>query len=229
VEYRDLHAWDVTPTEAVAIQKQLREELVLRPLPDDVALVAGCDVSFERFSNVIHAGIVVVRLPDLQVVETAGVTTHVTFPYIPGLLSFRETPPLLAAWSRLATRPDVLALDGQGLAHPRRFGIACHLGLATGVPAVGFAKSILVGSYEDLGEEAGSIAPLVHKNETVGAAVRTKRRVSPVYVSPGHLADVESAAALALRCAGRYRVPEPTRLAHLYANALRRGETWNGA
>ena len=222
VTIRALHEWNVTPSEAVAIQKQLREQVELRPLPDDVRLVAGCDISFNKYSDVIYAGIVVVRLPDFEVVERAGVVSRARFPYVPGLLSFRETPSLLEAWERLSIRPDVVALDGQGLAHPRRFGIACHVGLITGVPSVGFAKTRLVGTYDEPDEEAGAFSPLVHRGETIGAVVRTKTRVSPVFISPGHLADVPSSVALALRCTWKYRVPEPTRLAHLFVNELRR-------
>jgi deoxyribonuclease V len=205
----------------------------LEPLPEGVGLVAGTDVSFNRYSDVVYAAIVVVRLPSLEVEATAGVVARATFPYISGLFSFREAPPLLEAWERLDVRPDVVMVDGQGMAHPRRLGIASHLGLLIGVPTVGCAKTILVGKYEEPGEGAGSRTPLVHRDEVVGAALRTRDRVAPIFVSPGHLADVPSATALALRCvrgyaAGRskYRIPEPTRLAHLLANAMRRGEEW---
>jgi deoxyribonuclease V len=221
-----LHAWDLSPTEAVAVQKQLRDRVVLRSLPEDVRIVAGADVSFDKYSEVIHAGFVVLRLPDLEVVETVGVTTRTRFPYVPGLLSFRETPALIEAWERVSVRPDVVVLDGQGLAHPRRFGIACHVGLLFDLPAVGFAKTLFVGKYEEPGERAGSASPLVDRGETVGAVVRTKDRTNPIFVSPGHLADAESATALALRTTTRYRIPEPTRLAHLFVNAVRRGEAW---
>jgi deoxyribonuclease V len=224
VNYDRLHDWDVTRSEAVALQKELRERVRLRPLPDDVKLVAGCDISFNKYSDVLYAGIVVIRLPDLTVVDRAGVTSTAKFPYVPGLLSFRETPAVLEAWERLKTRPDVVMLDGQGLAHPRRFGIACHVGLLTGVPSVGCGKTLLVGDYEQPDEEAGSSTPLVHKGDVVGAVVRTKTRVNPVFISPGHLADVPTSVALALRCTGRYRIPEPTRNAHLFVNELRRGE-----
>jgi deoxyribonuclease V len=221
-----LHAWDLSPTEAVAVQKGLRDRVVLRPLPRDVRIVAGADISFDKYSDIIHAGFVVLRLPELEVVETAGVTTRTRFPYVPGLLSFRETPALIEAWERVSVRPDVVVLDGQGLAHPRRFGIACHVGLLFDLPAVGFAKTLFVGKYEEPAASAGSTSPLVDRGETIGAVVRTKDRTNPIFVSPGHLADTESAVALALRTTTRYRIPEPTRLAHLFVNALRRGEEW---
>jgi deoxyribonuclease V len=220
------HSWNLTPTEAVALQKELRAQVVLPPLPNNIELVAGADISYNKFSDVIYAGIVVLRLPSLEVVTTAGVVTTTKFPYISGLLSFRETPPLLEAWAQLTMRPEVLLLDGQGIAHPRRFGIASHVGLLLNLPTVGCAKTLLVGKYEEPLEQAGNWSPLLHKDEVIGAVLRTKHRVHPIYVSPGHLADIPTSIALALRCVNGYRIPEPTRLAHLFVNALRRGEAW---
>jgi deoxyribonuclease V len=243
-----LHPWDVTPAEAIALQKKLREKVVIQPLPDDVKLVAGADISFNKFSDIVYAAIVVLRLPELAVVTTSGVVTKTNFPYVPGLLSFREAPPLLEAWQKLTLLPDVLMLDGQGIAHPRRFGIACHFGLLLDLPTIGCAKTILVGKYDELASEAGNHSPLIHKEEVIGAAVRTKNRVNPVFISPGHLADISSAVDLTLKCVkgyvapnepgqlfadqatpakgSKYRIPEPTRLAHLLVNAMRRGEEW---
>jgi deoxyribonuclease V len=233
MQYDRLHDWDQTPSEAVALQKSLRDRVRLEPLPEEISLVAGTDVSFDKYSEIVYAAIVVVRLPSLEVVTSAGVVTKATFPYIPGLFSFREAPPLLEAWERLDVRPDVVMVDGQGIAHPRRLGIASHLGLLIGVPTIGCAKSVLVGKYEEPDESAGSHSPMVHKGETIGAALRTRDRVSPVYVSPGNMADIPTSIALTMRCVNgyaagrsRYRIPDPTRLAHLCANAMRRGETW---
>jgi deoxyribonuclease V len=223
---QQLHSWNLTPTAAVALQKQLRAQVVLQPLPDNLELVAGADISYNKFSDVIYAGIVVLRLPSLEVVTTAGVVTTTKSPYISGLLSFRETPPLLEAWEKLTVRPDVLLLDGQGIAHPRRFGIASHVGLLLNLPTVGCAKTLLVGKYEEPLEPAGNWSPLLHKDEVIGAVLRTKHRVNPIYISPGHLADIPTSIALAMRCVNGYRIPEPTRLAHLFVNALRRGEAW---
>src|SRR5918998_2841781 len=222
--YEKLHEWDVTPREAVELQKRLRERVRVVPLKKKIETVAGADISFNKFDPVVYAGIVVLRLPSLEVVEEAGVVSETKFPYVPGLLSFRETPSVLEAWAKLKTEPDAVMFDGQGIAHPRRVGIASHVGLLIKRPTLGCAKSVLVGKYEDLGEERGSRAPLVDKGETVGAAVRTKTRVQPIYVSPGHLIDTDGAVSLTLRCDGRYRQPEPTRRAHLLVNALRRGE-----
>jgi deoxyribonuclease V len=224
MRYRKLHDWDLTRSEAVALQQKLRSEVRIQPLGAEPELVAGCDISFNKFSDVVYAGIVVLRLADLKVIDRAAAVTQTQFPYIPGLLSFRETPALLEAWRELETEPDVIMLDGQGLAHPRRFGIACHFGLLTEKPSLGCAKTVLVGKYDEPGEQAGSYSLMEHKGETVGAALRTKNRVAPVYISAGHLIDLTDSVSLALRCVKGYRIPEPTRQAHLLVNALRRGE-----
>src|SRR5215210_2817971 len=223
-KYKKLHDWDMTPREAVELQKSLRERVVIAPLKRPIETIAGADISFNKFSTTLYAGIVVLRLPSLEVIEEVGVVSETAFPYVPGLLSFRETPPLLEAWAKLKTEPDAVMFDGQGLAHPRRVGIACHVGLIIKRPTWGCAKSVLVGKFEEPGEERGAWSPMVDKGETVGAALRTKTRVQPVYVSPGHLIDLEGAIDLTLRCDGGYRQPEPTRRAHLLVNALRRGE-----
>src|ERR1044072_1188251 len=249
MQYKKLHDWNLTPTEAVELQKELRDQVRIEPLKREVNLVAGCDISFNKFSDIVYAGIVVLRLPELEVVDSATVLTKTSFPYIPGLLSFRETPALLKAWERLDTAPDVVMLDGRGLAHPRRFGIACHFGLLGGLPTLGCAKTVLRGKYDEPDEKAGSYSLMTDKGETVGAAVRTKDRVAPVYVSVGHRMDLPGSIKLALRCVkgyrandegetlfdlpsaskSKYRIPEPTRQAHLLVNELRRDETLNTA
>lgn len=219
----DPHPWNVTPPEARAIQIRLREQLRLEPLDvDALELVAGADLSFEKNSDTVYAGFVVLRLPAFEVVERAGVTTTAAFPYIPGLLSFREVPPLLEAWESLATKPDALIADGQGTAHPRRVGLACHLGLALDIPTVGCAKSVLVGRHDPPGDARGDVEPMTHRGEIVGMALRTRPGVAPIYVSPGHRCDMESAVRLVLRCTARYRLPETTRHAHAFVNELRR-------
>jgi len=216
-----LHSWDLTPGEAIEVQQRLRNLVRLRPLAGPVSAIAGADISFNKFSETVYAGVVVLSLPALRIIESAGVRSVAKFPYVPGLLSFREAPSLLEAWEKLKTKPDVLMLDGQGIAHPRRFGIACHVGVLLDLPTIGCAKSILVGRYGELGLEAGSRSPLVDRGEQVGVALRTKNKVSPVYVSPGHLIDLDSAVDLVLRSTGKYRQPEPTRQAHLLVNRLR--------
>jgi deoxyribonuclease V len=216
-----LHSWDLTRGEAVEVQRRLRNLVRLQPLTRPVRAIAGADISYNKFSEFVYAGIVVLSLPDLRIVETAGVRSVSKFPYVPGLLSFREAPSLLEAWEKLKTKPDVLMLDGQGIAHPRRFGIACHVGVLLDLPTIGCAKSILVGKYGELGLVAGNRSPLVDRGEQVGVALRTKNKVAPVYVSPGHLIDLDSAIDLVLRSTTKYRLPEPTRQAHLLVNRLR--------
>jgi deoxyribonuclease V len=222
--YTPLHDWDVTPREAVELQKSLRERVRLTPLTRPIETIAGTDISFNKFEPAVYAGIVVLRLPSLEVVEEVGVVSETRFPYVPGLLSFRETPSVLEAWAKLKTEPDAVMFDGQGLAHPRRVGIACHVGLLIERPTLGCAKSVLVGKYEEPPQERGEWSPMIDKGETVGAAVRTKNRVQPIFVSPGHMIDLPGAIKLTLECDGGYRQPEPTRRAHHLVNALRRGE-----
>jgi deoxyribonuclease V len=224
--YEQLHEWGLAPREAVELQKSLRERVRLAPLRKKIRTVAGADISFNKFSPVVWAAVVVLSLPSLEVVEEAGVVSETKFPYVPGLLSFRETPSVLEAWAKLKTEPDAVMFDGQGIAHPRRVGIASHVGLLINRPTFGCAKSVLVGKYEEPEEERGSWMPMIDpKNgETVGAALRTKTRTHPIYVSPGHLIDLEGAIKLTLACDGGYRQPEPTRRAHLLVNAMRRGE-----
>jgi deoxyribonuclease V len=214
----------VTPREAVELQKSLRARVRLAPLERAVETIAGADISFNKFSPVVYAGIVVLRLPSLEVVEEVCVVSETRFPYVPGLLSFRESPSVLEAWSKLKTEPDAVMFDGQGLAHPRRIGIACHVGLMIQRPTLGCAKSVLVGKFAEPCAERGCWAEMIDKNEVVGAALRTKTKVQPIYVSPGHLIDLAGAIELTLQCDGGYRQPEPTRRAHLLVNALRRGE-----
>jgi len=222
--YKQLHDWAIRPREAVELQKSLREQVRLLPLKQPVETIAGADISFNKFSPVVYAGIVVLRLPQLEVVEEVGVVSETRFPYVPGLLSFRETPSVLEAWSKLKTEPDVVMFDGQGIAHPRRVGIASHVGLLIERPTLGCAKSVLVGKYEEPPPERGHWTEMIDKGEVVGAALRTKTKVQPVFVSPGHLIDLAGAIKLTLACDGGYRQPEPTRRAHLLVNALRRGE-----
>lgn len=221
---KQLHRWDVTPQEAIAIQQRLRSQVITERLSKPVRFVAGCDISFDKGSDVVYAGVVVLKLPELVEVARGTAVTKVIFPYIPGLLSFRESPAVLEAWNHLDTVPDVIMVDGQGFAHPRRFGIACHLGLLLDLPSIGCAKSLLVGKFEEPAPEAGSYSPLVDREETLGVALRTEDRVSPVFISIGHRVTLEDAIRLVMTCTKGYRIPEPTRQAHLLVNALRRGE-----
>jgi deoxyribonuclease V len=230
MNYRKIHDWNISKSEAVELQKKLRHQVIIEPLEKQPRLVAGCDISFNRFSDVVYAGVVVLELPELEIVDRVAVVTEARFEYFPGLLSFRETPALLEAWERLETEPDVVMLDGQGMAHPRRFGIACHFGVLTGLPTIGCAKTVLTGKFEEPKKHAGSYSYMEHKGEIVGAALRTKENVAPVYVSVGNRIDLEGAIELTLRCVkgyrlkSKYRVPEPTRQAHLFVNEIRRSE-----
>jgi deoxyribonuclease V len=221
MKIHQLHSWDLTPTEAAALQRKLAGRVDARTPLTRCDLVAGADISYERFSNVFYAGVVVLRMDDLSIVEKQGVVREVTFPYVPGLLSFRETPALLDAFAQVESEPDAIIVDGHGLAHPRRFGYACHLGLCLDRPSVGCAKSLLAGTYKEPGQKAGSTAPLKADEEIIGQVVRTKTGVKPVFVSVGYKIDLRSAVELVLATCRGYRLPEPTRQAHLHVNALR--------
>ncbi|MCK4721688.1 MAG: deoxyribonuclease V [Dehalococcoidia bacterium] len=214
---RPLHSWQVTVAEAYEIQRRLASQVSRRSEVDAPRLVAGVDISAPDRAGLAKGAVVVLSLPDLALVESTVVEQGVSFPYIPGLLSFRETPLLLAACERLPLTPDLFIADAQGIAHPRRLGLASHLGLLLDVPAIGCAKSILCGSHGSLGEEPGSYASLLDNGEVIGAALRTKRGVKPVYVSIGNKVDLEAAIHWVLACCRGYRLPEPTRLAHLAA------------
>ncbi|WNG52207.1 endonuclease V [Archangium minus] len=223
MELEPLHQWDLTPKQAVALQRELRERLDPRPPAGlTVERVAGADISMSRGDVWAYGGIVVLDAGTLAPVARSSAAVRLTFPYVPGLLSFRELPVLSEAWTRLEVRPDVLIFDGQGIAHPRRFGLACHGGLLFGVPSIGCAKSLLVGKHGPLGEERGSVADIIHDGEVVGRAVRTRLGVLPVYVSPGHMMDLPTAVELVLRMTSRYREPETTRHAHRLVNDVRR-------
>lgn len=220
------HPFDLPPKEAIALQKALRDSIRLEPLKKEIRTIGGADVSLNRFGKTAYAGVIVLSFPDLQVIDYATSKAEIGFPYIPGLLSFREIPALLSAYEKLRIKPDLLMADGQGIAHPRRLGIASHFGLLIDRPTIGAAKSLLTGAFEEPAAEAGSIA-LIHDrktDETIGAAVRTKHKVKPMIVSPGHLVTLEEAAAIVLRSTRGYRLPEPTRLAHELVNRARRGE-----
>jgi deoxyribonuclease V len=223
MDFPELHDWNMTPREAVALQKQLaRRVCVENRLPRSIRYVAGTDVSYRRGSSAFYAAVVVLELPDLTVVEQISVCGRVTFPYVPGLLSFRELPVVLKAFRQLQTVPDVVLVDGQGIAHPRHLGLASHLGLWLGRPTIGCAKSRLCGEHAGPGTQRGDRMPLMLENRAVGTVLTTRDGVKPLFISPGHFVDVSSAADLVMRCVGRYRLPEPTRLAHHLSNEARR-------
>lgn len=216
-----LHDWQMAPRAAIALQQQLADQVREIPLPA-VRLVAGVDVSFSRGDTRGYAGVVVMRLPDLQIVEQHCQDAPLTFPYIPGLLSFRELPLVLQVLRRVKQLPDAIICDGQGRAHPRRFGLACHLGVWLDIPTIGCAKSILCGAHAPVAATAGSTVQLVDQEEVIGCVLRTRTRVKPVYVSVGQRVTLPDAVRLALSCCTRYRLPEPIRAAHALVNTTRR-------
>lgn len=218
----------ITPTEAKELQEQLRQKITLEKLDEDVEFVAGADISFNRGSNMMHAAIIVLRLQDLQPVARSLVSDETPFPYIPGLLAFRELPVLWKAWNQLNVKPDVLIMDGHGLAHPRRMGIATHFGIEIDWPTMGCAKNILTGSHEKLATEKGASVPLTDNEEQVGLALRSRTNVNPIYISPGHKMNFKDSYAIAMQVLTKYKLPRTTRLAHEWANKLRREEANEG-
>lgn len=216
MRYKHLHRWDITPEGARHIQNDLRDQIIHEDRFGDVQLIAGVDLGFKQ--EVARASVVVLNFPELQPVDGVIAESRVQFPYIPGLLSFREIPSLLKAIEKLDTEPDLIIADGQGIAHPRRFGIASHLGLILDKPTIGCAKSRLCGKYSVPQCEAGSIAHLYDGDEIIGAAVRTRANVKEVYISIGHRVSLDSAIQLTLACCRRYRLPETTRWAHQTAS-----------
>jgi len=214
MEIQPLHEWNLPPREAVLLQKSLALRVIYdRPLdPNTFRLAAGVDVSVKN--NISRAAVVVLTWPDFQIVETALAEMPTSFPYIAGLLAFREGPVLLQAFRQLQNQPDVLIFDGMGRIHPRRLGIASHLGLWLNRPTIGCGKSYLIGEYTEPGPQKGDYSLLTHHRELLGVVLRTRAHVNPVFISPGHLIDLESAIAITLLATPTYRLPEPIRAAH---------------
>lgn len=221
-----IHSWQLDLAAARDLQRELAGRVIAdRPLGQH-ATVGGADVSFNKFSSTLFAAVVVLRADTLEEIDRAGVVAEAKFPYIPGLLSFREAPPVLEAFARLSVKPDILICDGQGIAHPRRLGLASHLGIWLGIPTIGCAKSHLFGDFDEPGPTRGQWSPMKDGEATIGAVLRTRDRVKPLFVSPGHLCDLSGAIAAVLAATPRYRLPVTTRMAHDFVNELRRrGET----
>jgi deoxyribonuclease V len=216
---KPLHDWNLSPREAIELQKQLAFEVVQADdFEKPIKTVAGIDLGYDAKNDTSRAVCVVLKFPELELIESAEALLPIQFPYVPGLLSLRETPVAIKALEKLKVTPDLILCDGQGIAHPRRFGIACHIGLLADVPTIGVAKSILVGKFENLGLTRGSVASLIHKNQEIGMVLRTKDNVQPVYVSVGHRISLETAVKYVLECAPKYRLPETTRLADKLAS-----------
>ena len=215
------HSWDVTPREAIAIQNRLRSCVALAWTHPHVSRVAGLDCSYARRADHGYAVVTVLDWPQLDEIEVAWAVGAIVFPYIPGLLAFREAPLLLQAWKKLRRHPDLIFVDGQGIAHPRSMGLAAHLGVLLDIPAIGCAKTPLVGGDPLVGNTKGNAAPLLHQGKEVGAALRTRTGVKPLYCSPGHRIDLKIALKWVLEACRDYRLPEPLRRAHIKANQLR--------
>ena len=221
MKIRELHLWNLGYHEAVKVQEALKERPIFKRLGRKVGLVAGADVSYARNNNRLYAAVVIITLPTLSLVEYKVAQDKVRFPYIPGLLSFREAPVLLKAFKKINATPDVVLFDGQGTAHPRGLGLASHMGLFLDIPAIGCAKTLLIGESGPVGKKAGSFAYLRNKGEVIGAVLRTKSGIKPVIISPGHRITLDESINIVLQCVGRYRLPEPIRRAHLLVNKVR--------
>lgn len=219
----EVHGWDVSPKEAMEIQERLRKQIVLENAPEveSINKIGAADVSYDKKTNLVYATVVIFSFPDLRVLEEKDAIRPATFPYIPGLLVFREGPALIEAFQKIATNPDVIIFDGQGIAHPRGIGIATHMGILLDEPSIGCAKTVLVGDYAEPEETAGSQSPLIKEGVELGVALRTKNRVEPVFVSIGHKIDLKTAIKIVLECTRGYRLPEPVRQAHIVSNKLR--------
>ena len=230
---RTLHEWDLSYAEAREVQTRLAGEVRFERLKKEPKVIAGLDCAFGDGGKRVFAAVVVLRrvaastpkalgMASFELIETASAAMDVTFPYIPGLLSFREAPACLAAVAKLESEPDVFLVDGQGIAHPRRLGLASHLGLFLDRPTIGCAKSRLIGTFDEPGAEKGAHSPLYDGDEMIGAVVRTRADVKPLFVSVGHRCRLEDAIRVTLACTTRYRLPEPTRLAHQAVSRLKR-------
>lgn len=215
-----MHPWNVSVQEAIAIQQQLQDRIVRTDSFGRINTVAGVDVGFKENGAITRAAVVVLHLSSLSLLEVATARARTTFPYVPGLLSFRELPAVLKAVDKLGRMPDMFLCDGQGYAHPRRFGIACHLGLLTDTPAIGVGKTRLVGTHAEPANRRGDWEPLYDGDEVIGAVLRTRINVKPVYVSIGHRISLPTAVDYVMKCTTRYKLPETTRLAHKHASCL---------
>ncbi|MCG9127935.1 deoxyribonuclease V [Candidatus Poribacteria bacterium] len=212
MHYHDLHSWNVTPQEARVLQDKLCSQVIKKDDFKVINTVAGVDIGFKQ--NIAHASVIVLSYPELQIVDGIVTQYRVSFPYIPGILSYREMPPLLVAFAYLKTVPDLIIVDGQGIAHPRRLGLASHLGLFVDIPTIGCAKSRLCGTYTEPGIEKGCYSYLKDGTEIIGAVLRTRTKVNPVFVSVGHRISLNSAIKITLDCSPKFRLPETTRYAH---------------
>lgn len=230
--------------QATQIQNELREKIIIEnrnlligrtisekkssPEVLPIQTIAGADISLNLYSTTIYAGIIVLSFPQLQPIAYSLVKAETRFPYVPGFLAFREVPALVRVWEQMTIKPDILVVDGHGIAHPRRMGIAAHFGAVTSQVSMGCAKNILCGKYEEPGMERGNYTPILDKQEQIGYAFRSKAKTAPVYISPGYGMGMQNSLEIIQRCTGKYRIPEPTRFAHELVNRFRKGELQEG-
>ncbi len=214
MKINNIHGWDLSYAQARQLQFDLAGRIQLTPIKKPPKTIAGLDCAFSKDMKRICAAVLVFTYPDIELIETQSAVEDVTFPYIPGLLSFREAPVCIKAAEKLKHTPDLFLIDGQGIAHPRKMGLAAHLGLFFDKPAIGCAKSRLIGKYKEPGKEKGSFSLLTHNEETIGAVLRTRTNVKPLFISGGHKCTLEDAIEFTLACSIKYRLPEPTRQAH---------------
>lgn len=224
----NLNYESISIPEANRIQNELRAQVNVAERDFDITTIAGADISLNLYSTTIYAGIIVMSFPLLQPVACSLIKSETHFPYVPGYLAFREVPALAHCWEQLPQKPGVLVADGHGIAHPRRMGIAAHFGAVTGQASMGCAKNILCGKYEEPGLEKGAFTSIIDKGDQVGYAFRSKAKTAPVYISPGHLMGIRNSLDIIRECTGKYRIPEPTRLAHELVNRFRKGELQEG-
>jgi len=218
VELKYQHDWKVTPQQAISIQKELQKKIITKDSFGEIKQVAGVDVGFEEEGKITRAAIAILDFPSLQLNEVVIGRCKTEFPYVPGLLSFRELPAVIKGLEKLEQLPDLLLCDGQGFAHPRRFGLACHLGLITDIPSLGVGKTRLIGKYQEVPNQKGTWQPLMGKEECIGAVLRTRVNVKPIYISIGHRICLETAIDFVMQCTTRFKLPETTRIAHKYAS-----------
>lgn len=219
MKYLNLHSWEVSPQEAIKIQKDLKSNLSLKKSFNKIDKIAGVDVSY--YQNKMIAGVIIFKFPNLKIIERQSFVASINFPYIPGLLTFREGPSILSAFKKIKNEPDIILFDGQGIAHPRRMGIATHLGLFLNRPTIGCAKSRLSGKYTSVGEQKGDYTPLKEGEEVLGVVLRTRKGVKPIFLSPGHKIDLPNSIEIVLKCIVKYRLPLPVREAHIFVNQIR--------
>lgn len=219
LKYLNLHSWEVSPQEAIKIQKDLKSNISLKKSFNKIDKIAGVDVSY--YQNKMIAGVIIFKFPNLKIIERQSFVASINFPYIPGLLTFREGPSILSAFKKIKNEPDIILFDGQGIAHPRRMGIATHLGLFLNRPTIGCAKSRLSGKYTSVGEQKGDYTPLKEGEEVLGVVLRTRKGVKPIFLSPGHKIDLHNSIEIVLKCIVKYRLPLPVREAHIFVNQIR--------